>query len=69
MNTNYNPFYTKQQLTHALTDALGLLHAVHAVVVGAHAEGVTLVLVLHPLGHAIALRTVIGLRGSLQSGS
>lgn len=69
MNTYYNPLYNKQQLTHALTDALSLLHAVHAVVVEAHVEGVTLVLVLHPLGHAIALRAVIGLRGSLQSGS
>lgn len=68
MNTNYNPLYTKQELTHALTDAFGLLHVVHGVVVEAHVEGVTVILVLHPLGHTIALRAVTGLLGSLQFG-
>lgn len=68
MNTGYNPLYTKQELTHALTDALGLLHAVHVVVVETHVEGVTVILVLHPLGHTIALRAVTGLLGSPQLG-
>ncbi len=69
MNTNYNPSYTKQQLTHASTDVPGLLHVVHAVVVEAAVEGVTVILMLHPLGHTVDLRAVIGLWGSLQSGS
>lgn len=69
MNTNYNPSYTKQQLTQALTDALGLLHAVHAEVVETHGEGVTVVLVLHPHGLTVALRAVIVLWANLQPGS
>lgn len=37
------------QLTHALADLLRLLHVVHIGLGGPDAEGVTLVLVLHPL--------------------
>lgn len=69
MNTNSSPLSTQQQLTHVLTDALSLLHAVHAVVVEAHVEGVTVILVLHPHGHTFALRAVIGLWDILQFGS
>ena len=69
MNSNYNPSHTKHQLTQALTDALGLLHAVRAEVVEAHGEGVTVVLMLHPHGLTVALRTVIVLWSNLQSGS
>lgn len=66
-NTKYDLFLL--HLTQALADFLRLLHAVHAVVVESHVEGVTLVLVLHPLWPTVALRAAIGLWGSVQSGS
>lgn len=69
MNTDYDPSYTEQRLTQVLADAPCLLHAVHAEVVEAHVEGVAVVLVLHPHGHAVALRAVIGHRGKQLSGS
>lgn len=68
MGINCKPSYSEQQLTHALTDLLRLLHAVHPVVVEAHVEGVTLILVPHPVGRTIALRAAIGCRRSLKSG-
>ena len=64
-----NPPYTKQQLTHAPTDILGSFHAVDAVVVEAHVEGVAVILMLHPIGHTIALWAAIGLWGNMQLGS
>lgn len=66
-NTDYELLL--QQPTHALADFLGLLHAVRAVVVEFHVEGVTMFLVLHPVWPPVALRATIGLWGGLQSGS
>ena len=65
---NCKPSYSGQQLTHALTDLLRLVLAVHPVVVEAHVEGVTLVLVPHPVGRTVALRAVIGRQRSLKFG-
>lgn len=56
------------QLTHALADLLRLLHVVHVGLGGSDAEGVTLVVVLHPLRPVFALRAAIGLRGRRHSG-
>lgn len=66
INTNHDHFLPK--LTQVLADCRRLLHGVHAVVVESHVEGVALVLVLHPLRAAVALRAAVGLWGGLQSG-
>lgn len=67
--TNANHGQVRQRPTHALTDALGFGNVVHAVVVEAHIEEVTVVLVLHPHGRPSVLMALVGLWHSLQPGS
>ena len=53
-------------LTQILTDAPGRLHVVNRIVVKAHVEGITVVLIAHPLGKTIGRGTVVGHWGHLQ---
>lgn len=52
-----------------MADALGCCHVVHAVVVEAGVEEVTVILVLDPHGRPSVLTALIGLWRGLQSGS
>lgn len=58
-STFWVSLHRKQELTHLLTESLGLFHAVESVVVEAHVKRVTVILVLNPLGLTINLRAMI----------
>lgn len=58
-STFWVSLHRKQQLTHLPAESLGLFHAVESVVVEAHVKGVTVILVLNPLGLTIDLRAMI----------